>query len=562
MEFDELLITTGVDALVRLVRDRKKIELEEAASALNIGQETLEEWARVLEEEGILRMEYHLTHIYLVWVKPTEEQVSSEVESFKEAKKGIEDEVAEVRKKAAEQTVGFDELRMSFREFYAKAYPRIEKLEKEVAKLPSAKALTENVAAKRQASLAALSSQLEEVKGGVGEAREDLRKLGIGKNASESRGWMDKVEGINQELKSMQAELQELKKRSSRAAPSEVALPPVTEMRKKFESLKKDFDELRSKNAKIRQDMLSLRESSETLKDVAESIVGKEDKAGSLHDEMKALNEEAEALMKKAKDISARVKENEDLTDRSESAVNVAKGILTRFPSQEKVVAELDRMQKAEDSLAEKVGALDSLLEAAGGRQVNAKQFADLAKRMDEKAEQMRRDMDSLAGALEDEKATYLTFQKIKERVVPSIEAYQKQLDTLGTEIGKMKAEAETGRGNIEEDAKKLAQALKGSDAQEALKAAQEVTEKKRMLDEISQSLEDMNTLSENLNKRITLLAREAKILEIRTGGEGVAETEAKREEVRQELKLSEQEELEFRKKREELKNLIKKLWE
>lgn len=108
MEFDELLITTGVDALVRLVKDRQKIELEEASSALNIGQETLEEWARVLEEEGILRMEYRLTRIYLVWVKPTEEEVAGEVKSFYESKKGIEAEVEKAEKGVAEQTKGFE----------------------------------------------------------------------------------------------------------------------------------------------------------------------------------------------------------------------------------------------------------------------------------------------------------------------------------------------------------------------------------------------------------------------------------------------------------------------
>lgn len=563
MEFDELLITTGVDALVRLVKDKQKIELEEAASALNIGRETLEEWARVLEEEGILRMEYHLTHIYLVWIKPTGEEVATEVESFKEAKKGIEEEVEQVSKRAAGQIAGFDELRRSFKEFYAKAYPRMEKLEKEVAKLPSLRAVGENAAAKRQASLQAVASQLDDVKRGVAEARDELKRLGVGKGAAESRGWMEKVDRLNSDMASMQAELQELRKKASRTEPTGVALPPVTEIRKKFESIKKDFDDLRSRNARMRQDMLSLHESSEILKDVAESIMGHEEKVSGLHDEMKALSAEAESLMKKAKELSASVKENQDLTERFESSINVAKGILTRFPSQDKVLAELDRVSRAEDALTEKVTGLDTLLEAAGGKQVSARQFADLAKRMDEKAEEMRRDMDSLAGSLEDEKATYLTFQKIKERVVPSMEAYQKQLDTLEAEIDKMKGETTMAEGAVEEDARKLAQALKGTDAQEALRTAQEIGEKKRMLDDIAQSLEDMSTLSENLNKRITLLAREAKILEIRAvGGAGEAEKEAKREEVRQELKLSEEEEREFQKKREELRNLIKKLWE
>jgi len=563
MEFDELLITTGVDALVRLVKDRQKIELEEASSALNIGQETIEEWARVLEEEGILRMEYHLTHVYLVWVKPSGEAVATETESFREAKKGIEAEVEEVRRRATTQTAGLDDLRKSFVEFYAKAYPRIEKLEKEVLKLPSAKAMTENTTAKQQASLLALSDRLEDVRAGVAEIKEDLGGIGIERVTGESRGWMDKVERMNAELASAHDELQALKKKTARQAPEDVALPSVTDLKKKFESMKKEFTELRSKNTKMRQDMISLQESSEILKGVAESIMGREEKVGGLHEEIAALSTEAEGLLKKAREINAKMKENADLTERFETTASVAKNVLTRFPAQEKVIAELERIRKAEDGLAEKVEALETLLDAAGGKQVTARQYADLAKRIDDKADQMRRDMDSLAGALEDEKATYLTFQKIKERVVPSIESYTKQLDSLEAELEKLKQETSSRREFIAEDAEKLRQTLRGSEAQEALRTVTDVMEKKKMLDGIMQSIEDMNSMSESLTKRITLLSREAKLLEIRTGGDtGTAQKEAKREELRQELKLSEEEEMEFRKKREELRNLIKKLWE
>jgi chromosome segregation ATPase len=565
MEFDELLITTGVDALVRLVRDKQRIELEEAASALNIGRETLEEWSRVLEEEGILRMEYRLTRTYLVWVKPTGEEVASEVESFKEAKKDIEEEVAQVGRKAVEQTAGFDELRKSFREFYSKAYPRMERLEKEVAKLPSLKAVTDNAAAKRQESLQAMASQLDAVRAGVADARDELKNLAIERNATESGAVLEKVERLSGDLASMQEELQELRRKVTKTEPIGVALPPLTEMKKKFEAMRKEFTDLRSRNAKMREDMLSLQESSQILNEVAESIVGREEKVSGLHQEMAALAAESDALMKKAKELDAKVKEDRDLAERFESSVNVAKGILTRFPSQDKAIAELDRIGDAEKGLAEKIDGLNTLMEAAGGKQASAKVFADLAKRMDEKTEEMKREMDSLSGSLEDEKATYLTFQKIKEKVVPSIESYQKQLDTLGKEMERMKGEAAAAEGGVEEDAKRLAQTLKGTDAQEALKTAQEIVDKKKMLEEVSQSLEDMNLLSENLNKRITLLAREAKILEIRaSGGTGSEEAEkaAKSEEVRADLKLTQEEEREFEKKREELRSLIKKLWE
>ena len=100
------------------------------------------------------------------------------------------------------------------------------------------------------------------------------------------------------------------------------------------------------------------------------------------------------------------------------------------------------------------------------------------------------------------------------------------------------------------------------------LRAAEELKEKRRMLEEIKTALEDMDNMSDNINKRITLLAREAALLEIRTGGEGAGTggeggtADTKRNELRTQMELTKEEELEFRAKREELKKLIQKLWE
>lgn len=562
MEFDELLITTGVDALVRLVKEKSKVELEEAASVLNIPQETLEDWARVLEEEGILRIEYRLTRIYLVWVKPTEEEVATETKSFYEEKKGVESEVEEVHTRISQQTEGIEELRKSFTDFYTKAYPKLEELERSISPIPAAKAISDDVLAKQEGVLQSFDIQFDDIKRGVAEIRNELEQMGIEREVSESKKWMDQLEKMNAELIGMQSELQDVRKKASQQAPEEVNLPTVSEIKKKFEAIKKDFAELRSKNAQMRQDMISLHESSEILKSVAESIMGHEEKVESLHNDMASLSEEADILMEKAKTVSAKVKENVELIERFGDTVTVAKGILNRFPSQEKVFEELDKVKSAEETLVDKAQGLEKLLEAAGGKQVTAKQFAEITKRIDDKIYQMRRDMDSLASALEDEKATYLTFQKIKERIVPSIESYEKQLSTIENDITKIKEDTVVQQEAMRDNARKLEESFKGDDAQSVFKVAEDIQEKKRMLDDIRQSIEDLTTMSENLNKRITLLSREAKLLEIRTGGETTEAVEAKGKELRHELELSQAEELEFRRKREELKNLIKKLWE
>jgi chromosome segregation ATPase len=578
MEFDELLITTGVDALVRLVKERQRIELEDVSSILNIPQETIEEWARVLEEEGILRIEYRLTRIYLVWVKPTAEEVATEKQSFYEEKKDIEGEVEQFRQRIGKEAAELSDLHDSFADFYTKAYAKIDQLEKTVSPLPASKTISEDVMAKYRGELSGMEGKLQEVKGGIDDVKREIASLGITKEASPSKELMDRIEAMEGEFGGLQQEMEELRKKSSsqEAAGADMSMPSVRDIKKKFETVQKDFVALRSRNAQMRQDMLSLHESSEILRSVAESIMGQEDKIGGLRSEVGSLSADADALLKKTNEVVAKVKQNSELVERLGDSVDVAKGVLKKFPSQENVLEEIEKLKSEEDALASKEEDLKKLLEAVGGRQVTAKQFAELTKKMDEKAFQLRKDMDALEAALQDEKSTYLTFQKIKERIVPAIDSYEEQLDSMQKKIESIRTESAAQMEGVMADAKKLQESLKGGQMQGVMKVAEDIRDKKKMLDEIRTTLEDLVTMSDNLNKRVTLLSREAKLLEIRTGGapaagggeggagageggEGGAPDEKT---VRSKLELSREEEMEFRKKREELKKLIQRLWE
>ncbi len=563
MEFDELLITTGVDALVRLVKEKQRIELEDAAGTLNIPLETIEDWARVLEEEGILSIEYRLTRIYLVWVQPTQEEIATETESFYEEKKGIVEEVEAFRKKITKETEGVGELQKAFDDFYSKTQSKIENLEKLVAPLPTAKAVSEEAFSKYEDELTQMGKNLVDVKGAIKDIEKEVKGLGVGKEAP-AKALVDKIEKATAELHTLQGEMEELRKRATQEKmPADVEMPSARDIKRKFDSLKKDFSSLRSRNAKLREDMISLQESSEILKNVAESVMEREEKIGGLGKEMATLSEEADRLLKKSKDVSEKVKEHAELVERLGESVTVAKGIIRRFPSQKKVLKELEDIKESEKALMEKNASLEKIIEAVGGRQVTAKKFAELLKKMNTKAAKVRKDINSLEAALEDEKGTYLTFQKIKERIVPSIESYYNQLDKMEQRIEAIRKEAMEQKKGLKEDAKKLGEGLKAGEMKEIMKVAGEIRDKKKMLDEIKGSLDDLVTMSNNLSKRITLLAREARLLEIRAGSEGAAPpAEEKRKEIRHKLKLSEEEEMEFRKKREELKKLIRKLWE
>jgi len=572
MEFDELLITTGVDALVRLIREKGKIELDEASSLLNIPPETLQEWARVLEEEGIIKLEYRLTKVNLVWLKPTEEEIASEKESFREEKGGLEKEVETFRGRTIEEGREISELSRSFSEFYTKAYPRIEKLEKAVSSgaAPSTSAMSPTRARPEEAltayteRLERFGTDMDSIKSALDAIGSDIESVGIERKAKDASERMEKINAITKDFSALEKEFADIKKKSAGATPSEGTMPSSAEFRKKFDAIKKDITSVKAKSNQIREDMISLHESSEILKSVAESIMGSEEKVQGIQDELDALNKQSDSLLQKAKAISEKVKESSDIADRLSGTITTAKGVLTRFPSQAKVMEELDKLKSLEANLLEKADAVEGLLSATGGRAMGVKQLADTTKKMETKVAEMRGEIEALETSLEDEKATYLAFQKIKERIVPSIEGYQKQISDMEGEIGKIQIDAVRQKESLKQDSEKIQQMLKEPGTMEAMKVVGEIEGKKKELDLIKQSLDELSDTSDNLTKRITLLSQQAKLVEIRAGPAvpGAAETATKKEEIRHQLELSEAEELEFRRKREELKNLIKKLWE
>lgn len=581
MEFDELLITTGVDALVRTVKEKQKVELADLAAKLNIDAQTLEEWARVLEEEGIIKIEYNLARTYLVWVKPTQEEIAIEKESFYEEKANVVQEVSEMKGRLSKDATELADLKESFDGLYEQIYPKIEKLEKTVSPLPAGTALTSDLFAKHQQAITNLSGQIDSIKEGIEEVRKEIEDNELVKGVREEKeSPIEKLEKTRTELIVMKEGLAELRKRSEQQVPRGMQIPEVAEIKKKFEGLKRDFVDLRAKNGQLKQDMMSLQESSEVLKSVAEAVMGREEKITGLRADVEELADQTEKIAAKIKQASSDVKKQVDMIERVDETVKVAKSLLAKFPSQEKVEVEAEKLEAAEKSLVEKMGAIEKLMEASGNTGAVNKKFEDLSEKIDDKIAEAKAEMDELAAQLAEEKSTYMTFQKIKEKIVGSIDLYQKQADMIEKEIEKIRKDAISQKESLKQDSVKIQETLKKEGTAEIIKTAEAVREKKRLLDEVKESIGELSRISDNLNKRITLLSRESQLLEIRMSGAGggaggsgsgrvappsaaeSAKTEAKEREIHREMELNAQEELEFKKKREELKALIKKLWE
>ncbi len=82
MTMDNGIIETGVDKLVRLVKESGRISLGDATRNLGVSQTVIQEWVDFLEEEGIISVEYKLTTPYLVDRKLTKKEVDEKAKEF------------------------------------------------------------------------------------------------------------------------------------------------------------------------------------------------------------------------------------------------------------------------------------------------------------------------------------------------------------------------------------------------------------------------------------------------------------------------------------------------
>lgn len=67
------VISTGIDRFMRKLHRMKRVELTKISKDLNIPEDTVEYWSYILESQGLIKIDYTLTNVYLSWIARTME---------------------------------------------------------------------------------------------------------------------------------------------------------------------------------------------------------------------------------------------------------------------------------------------------------------------------------------------------------------------------------------------------------------------------------------------------------------------------------------------------------
>ncbi|MBI4399365.1 hypothetical protein HY570_01325 [Candidatus Micrarchaeota archaeon] len=225
MAIDDALISTGVDSLIKLVHSVKKVELSDAALKLGIPAETIEEWAHILEDEGILKIEYKLTKVYLAWVGVQPKELLRRSEAFQEQKEEIRKEVQFLL--ARLEDPGLDSMQVQLGKFLGGFNEKIQAVRK-------AKETYRTLQEEKQSIFSRYSKLAQR-------SEEDLKRYTLS------------LDGIQKRLEKLRTEIAAIKERTS-IDDVEKAYNKLRELQKVYSSLNESCEDEISKIKKLKRD--------------------------------------------------------------------------------------------------------------------------------------------------------------------------------------------------------------------------------------------------------------------------------------------------------------------
>lgn len=138
-------IETGVDRLVQLVKDRKRISIADSAKKLGVSKIVLQEWADFLQEEKIIDIDYKLTTTWLIEKKFTEEDIKDKKSALQNLKDNFIRKVETAIQGIDNDSDGLKKIKGEFEKIKKEVGKELELVQGQVNELESFENLKKNI---------------------------------------------------------------------------------------------------------------------------------------------------------------------------------------------------------------------------------------------------------------------------------------------------------------------------------------------------------------------------------------------------------------------------------
>ncbi|MBN2122579.1 hypothetical protein JW721_06020 [Candidatus Micrarchaeota archaeon] len=570
MEMEDLLISTGVDSLIRLVKERGKVELLMASELLGLPQATVEDWAHILEEEGIIKIDYQLTKVHFVWVPPTAEEIETKKQVFQRRKGQLETDIStleEIQETGKSELQAYSDVLDKISDKFSKDFEKLDELSKQIETARGAK---EEASRASLEKMEGFNSKLDDMEESLQELEAQLKGASRDFGKSGAKDKMGSIAKSKEHIAELGAKLDELAKRvetlgGKKGSGGKV---DVGSVKSDFEAMRKDFARVRKESETLGSMISEFKANADMIKEAMPHIKQLSSGAARAKKELEAEYAKLESLKKELPALEKHIKDDLEVAGQYAETIRIAHDVLDKVPSKGEILKRMDALEKEEGRMASEFRKMESLLSGVEGSVLSIGDLMEELEAMKDEIEgareQLSSDAEEVLSSIEEETSTYSTFQKIKAKAKTSIDAYLAQLAKIRKESAQIKKEIEEAEKAGRDKAQELSKSVSPQTAKEALELVEQLRKKREELQKIRRLISDLHSRSSMIEKNVKLLSKEAKLISLREGGQGAPAKKGGLEagKTKEKAALTTEEQQDFERKRKELKSLIRKLWE
>jgi chromosome segregation ATPase len=176
------LLKTGVDRLVSLIKERKRISVPQAAKELGVSPVVVEEWADFLEEDDVISIDYKFATPWLIEKKLKKEEILKKVKEFHGKKEVIVRKSESLLSFLDKEGKDITKIREEFRKIKEDIHAEAENVEKEVKELERYEELKKKVDDQVKKQDQAFADKIKQMDGQITRAQkkysEVLKEIG------------------------------------------------------------------------------------------------------------------------------------------------------------------------------------------------------------------------------------------------------------------------------------------------------------------------------------------------------------------------------------------------
>lgn len=397
-------VSTDVDRILGYVRNRKRAELIEVARALGIKAMDVDKWAKILEKQGLIEIDYNLTKMYLIWKgrsvsedEPVVEQVVVKRNLSKDDEGKPKPPIKKQKPKPTPALVSAKSRKEKpVKVKQKKTTPqKLDKPKKDETKVDLGKASELSMLLKNKVE--AINQTVAE----VADLKSEREKLYKTEYVPFISKFDSQITALGEQLAEREAALLSLKKRivelPEAVAKTEIELRDSS---KTLEEVEKEFRQQLEKLGSIRQELLGMREeikseialSRNTVKSCLSSLSDVEEGIANANSIKEQAMQRIEEARQKIEEEQKVVENMAALIDGSEMQVNELRemldGIMEKARDADATLQELESHNTKLDDAEEMIGALNTAYEQ------KISELREIAEKNEQKINSLRADVE------------------------------------------------------------------------------------------------------------------------------------------------------------------------